>query len=107
MLTAYLLNKGLDKVPAPEEVKTAVKFLANPKGFVANRLAQKLETKIIDAAHKRALRTEDSKAQDTDTYNADTDTVAYKKGGRVYSKGGKVRKIDGCAQRGKTRGKFV
>ena len=100
MAKGYLADKALDAVGVPQGVPRDVLSSGITGGL---RGAGKA---AVGAALNKGMERfvkggDDSEDAVENTYNADTDTIAYRKGGKV-----KVakRKIDGCAQRGKTRG---
>jgi len=106
-MKGYLADKALGAMGASPQVREIGKAVADPRGAVTSRLADAAMNKIME----RAYRDVKSPGEDMDytpmegpfewdDSNPDTNIKAFKKGG-------KVRKIDGCAQRGKTRGKYI
>ena len=92
---------------------------ANPKGETSTEMERRLRMeKARRDAQKRPVPEMTETAEPDDVmerraaekaYNAADTTGGMKKGGKVkkYAKGGYVKAADGCAQRGKTRGRMV
>jgi hypothetical protein len=107
-MKGYLADKALGAMGASPQVRAIGKAVADPRGAVTSRIADAAMNKIMELGYKGVKSPGEDMDDDPmpgpfegdDTYNPDTDTKAFKKGG-------KVRKIDGCAQRGKTRGKYI
>lgn len=62
---------------------------------------QAKEKPAVEAARKATSKTKKAPPRASSRYKEDEAGVEFSRGGRAYAKGGK---IDGCAQRGKTRG---
>lgn len=92
---------------------------ANPKGETPAEMERRLKMeKARRDAEKRVVPSAGETAEPDDmmerraaekAYNAADTTGGMKKGGKTscYAGGGYVKAADGCAQRGKTRGKMV
>ena len=92
---------------------------ANPKGETPAEMERRLKMeKARRDAEKRVVPSAGETVEPDDmmerraaekAYNAADTTGGMKKGGKVkkYAKGGYVKAADGCAQRGKTRGRMV
>lgn len=92
---------------------------ANPKGETSTSMERRLRMeKAKKDAQKRVIPSmgEDEYPEDMiqrraneKAYNAAESMTPMKKGGKAkaYAKGGYVKAADGCAQRGKTKGRMV
>ena len=92
---------------------------ANPKGETPAEMERRLKMeKARRDAEKRVTPSAGETVEPDDmmerraaekAYNAADTTGGLKKGGKVkkYAKGGYVKAADGCAQRGKTRGRMA
>jgi len=92
---------------------------ANPKGESSTEMERRLRMeKARRDAQKRPIPQMTETVEPDDmmerranekAYNAAESMTPMKKGGKAkaYAKGGYVKAADGCAQRGKTRGKMV
>ena len=118
-LKSAAINKGLDAVNAPQGLRDVVGFATDPKGFVRNAIKnaavenapEDMRGAIEFAADPRGFVREAVKDAAMDAVRGggsrkfeDEDMgVNFKKGGKVKTASSRA---DGCAKRGKTRGKI-
>lgn len=105
-IKGYLADKALGAMGASPQVRAIGRTIADPRGTINKTIADAAMNKIMERAYRGVKSPGEDmdytpmEVGEDDTYNPDTDTKAFRKGG-------KVRKIDGCAKRGKTRGKYI
>ena len=92
MVGGYLADKAMDKLGVSDNVRDAISFATNPRGFVAGRVAGKIAEKVM----------EPKDYEGEPMYDEDMG-VNFKKGGKVKTASSRA---DGCCKRGKTRGKI-
>jgi len=106
MAASYLLGKAKDAAERAAGLpEGTLGRMRNPVGILTGELKDRmLDTAkgVMSGSIKPGGRVGKSGEQMPDTEDDEVDNSAS-----AFKKGGKVRKIDGCAQRGKTRGKFV
>jgi len=106
MAASYLLGKAKDAAERSSGLpEGTLGRMRNPVGILTGEIKDRmLDTAkgVMSGSIKPGGRVGKSGEQMPDTEDDETDNSAS-----AFKKGGKVRKIDGCAQRGKTRGKFV
>ena len=95
MIGGMLADKAMDKLGVSDNVRDAISFATNPKGFAASRIAGEIANKVM--APKDF---EGGPIYDDETL---ANLEGLKKGGKVSSAS---KRADGCAKRGKTRGKI-
>jgi hypothetical protein len=106
MAASYLLGKAKNAAERSSGLpEGTLGRMRNPVGI----LTDELKNRMFDTAKgvatgtiKPGGRVTKSGEQMPDTEDDEADNSAS-----AFKKGGKVRKIDGCAQRGKTRGKCI
>lgn len=95
MIGGMLADKAMDKLGVSDNVRDAISFATNPRGFIGGR--------IVGEIANRAMAPRDFEGGP----NYDDETLAnlegLKKGGKVSSAS---KRADGCCKRGKTRGKM-
>lgn len=109
LIKGALASEAAERAGAPKPVQN---ILSAGVGGVPSVLKMAVREAAKEAANRKKPSAKDDVSNavdaDTDTFNPESDVAAYKKGGKVkaYAKGGSVRG-DGCAQRGKTKGRMV
>lgn len=92
MIGGMLADKAMDKIGVSDNVRDAISFASNPKGFVTGRLVGKIAQKAM----------EPQPYEGEPMYDEDMG-VNFRKGGKVKTAS---TRADGCCKRGKTRGKI-
>jgi hypothetical protein len=106
LAASYLLGKAKDAAERSAGLpEGTLGRMRNPVSILTGELKDRMfdtAKGIATGTIKPGGRVTKAGEQMSDTEDEDTDNSVT-----AFKKGGKVRKIDGCAQRGKTRGKFV
>ena len=92
LIGGYLADKAMDKLGVSDNVRDAISFATNPRGFVAGRVAGKIAEKVMAPKDYEGEPMYDEDLGEN-----------FKKGGKVKSAS---KRADGCCKRGKTRGKI-
>jgi len=92
MIGGMLADKAMDKLGVSDNVRDAISFATNPRGFVGGRIAGEVA--------RRAMEPQPYEGEPM--YDEDMG-LNFKKGGKVSSAS---KRADGCCKRGKTRGKI-
>lgn len=91
-------ESSLNKMPAPQSDR--VLDVISPE---ARRM---MEQRRMDVEQERRQRMMEERRDDDDE-DEDKSTKRYKKGGKVSKGSSASKRGDGCAQRGRTKGRFV
>jgi len=101
-------NEGIKPADTPEQRKFIAEMEAEKRAAAAQAVARQKARMVEEAVSQRAK--EDAMGKAADQRDKDTAfSTAYDRAKRKpFAKGGSVSsRADGCAQSGKTRGRFV
>jgi hypothetical protein len=98
-LKGSLVNAAMDKLNVPQGAREVVGLAMNPKGYLLNKAVDYAKDKLVNRADAPP-----TPPSPTDNDYRDYNRGEFKKGGKVSSASSRA---DGCAQRGKTRGRMV